>query len=60
MAVPKGKTAHARRNKRRSHWNLTAPAVATCSHCGSRVMPHRVCDNCGFYAGVEVFEPSDS
>lgn len=59
MAVPKRKTSVARRNKRRAHWNVAAPTLANCSHCGHQVIPHRVCDNCGFYAGVEVFEPAN-
>lgn len=59
MAVPKRKTTTARRDKRRTHWKVASPALARCSHCGHLVVPHRVCDNCGFYAGKEVIEPAD-
>ncbi|MFC1650769.1 50S ribosomal protein L32 [Candidatus Latescibacterota bacterium] len=56
MAVPKRKTSKSRRNMRRSHWNLDSPAMATCSHCGQLVMPHRVCPGCGYYKGRKVIE----
>jgi large subunit ribosomal protein L32 len=59
MAVPKRKTSTARRDKRKTHWKLTAPAVAKCSHCGQLKMSHRVCDNCGYYAGMEVRQPAE-
>ena len=57
MAVPKRKTSHARKNKRRSAvWKLEAPAMSKCSHCGALKAPHKVCKNCGFYKGVEVLK----
>ncbi|MFC1584421.1 50S ribosomal protein L32 [Fibrobacterota bacterium] len=59
MAVPKNRTSKARRNKRRANWKISRPALATCSHCGHQVIPHRVCDNCGYYAGVEAIEPAE-
>jgi large subunit ribosomal protein L32 len=57
VAVPKRKTSKARRDKRRTHWKLKAPAMSTCSHCGGQKVPHKVCHVCGFYNGVEVFRP---
>ena len=42
MAVPKRKTSTARRDKRRTHWKMEVPAMATCDHCGSVKRPHRV------------------
>jgi large subunit ribosomal protein L32 len=59
MAVPKRKTSTARRDKRRTHWKLEAPAVTKCSHCGQDKIAHRVCGNCGFYANVEVRQPAE-
>ncbi len=59
MAVPKRKTSTARRDKRKTHWKLAAPAVAKCSHCGQIKISHRVCDNCGYYAGMEVRQPAE-
>ena len=57
MAVPKRKTSTTRRDSRRTHWKLAVPAMAKCDHCGSVKRPHRVCEICGFYAGVEVVRP---
>jgi large subunit ribosomal protein L32 len=54
MAVPKRKTSKTRRDKRRTHDALTAPAVSTCAKCGEPVRPHHVCDNCGTYAGKQI------
>lgn len=57
MAVPKRKTSHARKNKRRSTvWKLQAPALVKCPNCGEYKAPHRVCDACGFYNGREVIK----
>ena len=54
MATPKRKTSTARRDKRRTHWKIEMPALATCDPCGSAKRPHRVCPVCGYYNGVEV------
>ncbi len=55
MAVPKRKTSHARKNKRRSTvWKLEAPALSKCPNCGEFKLAHRACNNCGYYNGREV------
>jgi len=59
MAVPKGKTSKARRDKRRTHYKAVMPAVATCSNCGEPVKPHNVCAKCGHYNGKKVLEIKD-
>ncbi len=60
MAVPKKKTSHARKNSRRSSVSkLTAPTLTTCAKCGEKILPHRVCDNCGSYDGKVVIEKED-
>jgi large subunit ribosomal protein L32 len=51
MAHPKHKISKTRRNKRRTHYKAVAPTVAQCSNCGSAVMYHHVCPECGFYRG---------
>ncbi|EKP93714.1 50S ribosomal protein L32 [Thermaerobacter subterraneus] len=51
MAVPKHKTSKSRRDKRRTHWKLSAPAVVECPQCHQPKRPHRVCPNCGYYDG---------
>jgi len=59
MAVPKRRISSTRRDKRRTHLGLKPSAPALCSHCKQPKMAHRVCKNCGYYAGVEVVAPED-
>ena len=56
MAVPKRKTSHARKMKRRSNvWKLETPTnLVKCPQCGEYNPAYRVCKACGFYKGVEV------
>jgi large subunit ribosomal protein L32 len=57
MPNPKHRHTKTRRDKRRTHWKLTAPNVAACPQCQQPKLPHRVCRHCGFYRGVEVVAP---
>jgi len=54
MAVPKQKQSHSRTNKRRSMHKAAQPAVNECPQCHSPRLPHRVCPECGYYAGRQV------
>ena len=54
MAVPKRKTSHTKRNKRRAHDALTGPNVIACPECGELTMMHRACPHCGTYRGRKV------
>ena len=54
MAVPKQRQSHARTNKRRSQHKISPPALASCPQCHAPKLPHRVCAQCGSYAGREV------
>ena len=57
MAVPKKKVSKARRDKRRSSvWKLELPGMTKCSKCGEYNLSHRVCKDCGSYAGKTVME----
>lgn len=57
MAVPQKRQSKTRRNKRRAnHDRMSAPAVVLCPECSEPKMPHRVCPNCGTYAGRQVLE----
>jgi len=59
MAVPKRKTSKAKRDKRRAHDALAAPAQSTCPDCGAPKAPHRVCSACGTYRGRAVLETDE-
>ncbi len=56
MAHPKHRVSKQRRNKRRTHYKAEAPTLSSCSNCGSAVLYHRVCPECGFYRGRLVIE----
>lgn len=49
MPVPKRRTGKAKKNMRRSHHALSAPALTECQSCGERIPQHRVCPKCGHY-----------
>ncbi len=51
MAVPKKRTGKSAQAKRRANWKATTPATTTCKNCGSVVLAHTVCPECGMYKG---------
>jgi len=55
-ALPKRKTAKARRGKRRSHFGLKSPLLDYCPQCHSLKLPHHVSLTCGSYAGREIIK----
>lgn len=54
MAVPKQRQSHSRTNKRRSQHKVAVPDLMSCPRCHAPRLAHRVCTNCGTYAGREV------
>ncbi|RJQ70206.1 MAG: 50S ribosomal protein L32 [Desulfobacteraceae bacterium] len=56
MALPKHKISKSRRDKRRTHQKVEAPAISTCSECGEATLPHHACPNCGAYKGRTAVE----
>lgn len=54
MAVPKQRQSHSRTHKRRSQHKVAAPQLHECPRCHAPKRPHRVCPECGTYAGREV------
>lgn len=56
MAVPKQRHTKSRRNKRRSHHALDKQRFSNCPKCGSPILSHRVCQNCGSYKDREVID----
>jgi large subunit ribosomal protein L32 len=54
MPNPKRRHSKARRDKRRAHDALTAPALSECPNCKEPKMPHRVCPHCGHYKGKQT------
>jgi large subunit ribosomal protein L32 len=56
MAVPKKKQSKTRSRKRRATWKATAAAYSACPQCKQPKLAHRVCANCGSYAGRQAVE----
>ena len=54
MAVPKYRTSASKRDMRRSHHALSAPALSLCPNCGDVKQPHNACKSCGHYKGSQV------
>jgi large subunit ribosomal protein L32 len=44
---------------RRSHLHVKPMQVQYCPQCKNPVLPHRVCQNCGYYQGREVVAPKE-
>ena len=51
MAVPKRRTSKRKKRARNTHKTAPAIAIQACPQCNSAKRPHRVCDECGYYAG---------
>lgn len=56
MAVQQRRGSKHRKAKRRSHYKLTKPTIVKCPNCGEYKLPHKVCPECGMYAGRQVIE----
>ena len=57
MAVPRKKTSPMKRNQRRSHDALTAPAYIEDKDSGERRRPHHIDVKTGKYRGRQILEP---
>jgi large subunit ribosomal protein L32 len=56
VATPKKKTTKTKRDQRAAHWKAEPSTYAECPQCHQPKLPHRVCLNCGFYAGRQAIE----
>jgi len=54
MANPKRRHSKARTRTRRSTWTGSLPTLVECPQCHQPKLSHRVCPNCGTYAGRKV------
>lgn len=45
-----------KRNRVRSHHALKPASFVSCSHCVQAVLPHQICQNCGYYARRQVID----
>ena len=54
MPNPVKRHSRSRRNSRRAHDFINAPANSVCPQCNEPKLPHRACPSCGTYKGREV------
>ncbi|HVT40036.1 MAG TPA: 50S ribosomal protein L32 [Gemmatimonadaceae bacterium] len=53
MAVPKRRTSKRKKRARSTHKKAPPIVIQQCPKCGAQKRPHRVCAECGFYAGEQ-------
>ncbi|MFH1181135.1 MAG: 50S ribosomal protein L32 [bacterium] len=56
MTVPRQRHTKSRRNNRRRNLFLEEPSLVKCPKCAKPALPHTVCQNCGYYKGMEVID----
>lgn len=57
MAVQKFKKSKAKTRQRRSiNSKVAFPNLIECPNCGTKIIRHRVCNQCGFYKNKIVVE----
>ena len=60
MAVPKRRTSKRKKRARNTHKVAPKIVIQACSKCGAPKRPHRVCAECGFYAGKQRVAAKES
>lgn len=54
--VPKQRKTKSRQANRRMHLYLKEAVLAKCQKCAKPVLPHTVCQNCGYYKGSMIID----
>jgi large subunit ribosomal protein L32 len=54
MGLTKRRFSKARTASRRAGFKLHPVTLVECPQCHARMVPHRVCPTCGYYAGRQV------
>lgn len=56
MGLTKRRFSKARTASRRAGFKIQPVTLVDCPQCHKRMVPHRVCPACGYYAGRQVLE----
>ena len=56
MAVPRNRLSNSRKNTKRSHHAKKPKSFSSCSNCKNAVLPHTICQSCGYYGGQLVMK----
>lgn len=54
--VVRMKHTKGKRNRVRSHHALKPSQASLCGHCAREKLSHKICENCGWYAGRQVID----
>jgi large subunit ribosomal protein L32 len=54
MPVPKKRRSRSRKRTRGAAWKIVLPNLKNCAQCGTPIISHRACPNCGDYKGQQV------
>jgi large subunit ribosomal protein L32 len=54
MPVPKRKLSRKRRDQRSANKGIKPKAITGCQTCQAPIMPHQVCQECGYYKGKKI------
>lgn len=54
MPTPKRKLSRKRRNQRSANKGIKPKSIAGCQTCQAPIMPHQVCNECGYYKGAKI------
>lgn len=54
MAVPKRRTSKRKKRARNTHKKAAPVVLQSCPKCGAPRRSHRVCAECGYYAGRQA------
>lgn len=60
MPNPKRRHSKTRRDKRRTHYKISAPGFGKCPNCGAQKLHHAACTGCGYYNGRVMMRVSDA
>lgn len=56
MGLPGHRRTSSHKRRRAAHFALKKLTFASCPKCKAPVLPHRMCADCGTYAGRKVVE----
>ena len=54
MSKVKHRHSKERGRKRRTHYKAEEVSSTKCQQCGKLILPHRVCQSCGYYGTRQV------
>ncbi|MFA6694715.1 MAG: 50S ribosomal protein L32 [Bacillota bacterium] len=59
MAEPKKRLTRTRSGNRQSHDSISPISLISCPKCKAKIIPHRICKNCGYYKGLKIIKNRD-